>query len=374
MFSTEKLGYLETIALIVIVITNKIILNTSKDIIIYTGSSAWINVIYISIIALLIIMLISYFFKNFQGKDILDISEYLGGKNLKLIIGILHIFLLLLVPISIIKIFSEMLKLIYFKASPLPFITIFFIIGSLIANRYSLKTLAKANLIIIPIVFISIFIILLSSIHSFIPERIYPILGNGINKTFFSGLSNLYSFSGIGYLLFINPFLSNNNNFKKISIISIIISGICLLLSVICILLALTFSFNNGETFSLYLLTRNLNFGRFIQRIDAIFIFIWILATISYISIAIYFCIYIFKKLTNIIDTNCINYTFHLLIFTILIIPINYAVFSSLMSSISKIGSLILIFGIDILILFFANLKYNAILKKKGKIHESSTS
>ena len=374
MFSTEKLGYLETIALIVIVITNKIILNTSKDIIIYTGSSAWINVIYISIIALLIIMLISYFFKNFQGKDILDISEYLGGKNLKIIIGILHIFLLLLVPISIIKIFSEMLKLIYFKASPLPFITIFFIIGSLIANRYSLKTLAKANLIIIPIVFISIFIILLSSIHSFIPERIYPILGNGINKTFFSGLSNLYSFSGIGYLLFINPFLSNNNNFKKISIISIIISGICLLLSVVCILLALTFSFNNGETFSLYLLTRNLNFGRFIQRIDAIFIFIWILATISYISIAIYFCIYILKKLTNIIDTNCINYTFHLLIFTILIIPTNYAVFSSLMSSISKIGSLILIFGIDILILFFANLKYNAILKKKGKIHESSTS
>ena len=103
MLSTEKLGFLETIALITIVITNKIILNTAKDIISSTGSSAWINVIYISIVAIIITLLISKLFKHFQGKDILDICSYLGGNPLKLIMGILYISSLLLVPVSVIK-------------------------------------------------------------------------------------------------------------------------------------------------------------------------------------------------------------------------------------------------------------------------------
>ena len=371
MLSTEKLGFLETIALITIVITNKIILNTAKDIISSTGSSAWINVIYISIVAIIITLLISKLFKHFQGKDILDICSYLGGNPLKLIMGILYISSLLLVPVSVIKNFSDTLQLIYYKTSPLPYIVCFFILGSLIANRYPLKTIAKTNLLIIPIVFVSILIILFSSINSFKIERIYPILGDGFNETFFSGLSNLFSFSGIGYLLFINPFLNNTKDFKKISIISVTISGIYLFLSVICILLSLTYSYYSEEPFSLYLLTRNLNYGKFIQRIDAIFIFIWILATLSYISIAFNFCIYIFKRLTNIQDTICINYTFHLLIFAILIIPTSFATFSNIVISISKYGSLILIFGISIFILFLANFKKKIFAKQKGKLNES---
>ena len=31
-------------------------------------------------------------------------------------------------------------------------------------------------------------------------ERLGVIMGNGINETFFSGLTNLFAFSGIGYL------------------------------------------------------------------------------------------------------------------------------------------------------------------------------
>ena len=366
--NSEKIGFIEAIALVSIVMTNKIILNTPKEIISNTGSSSWLNVLYISIIAVLVVWFISFLFKNFQGHDILDVSEFLGGNTLKVIMGILYIFLLMLVPMFVIKNFAETLKIIYFKTSPLLYIVLFFIVSSTIANKFSIKVLAKANLILIPIVFLSIIIILISSIKDFIPERIFPILGYGVNETFFSGLSNLFSFSGIGYLFFINPFISKTKDLKKISIISIIISGIYLFLSVTCILLSLSFTFKSGEAFSLYLLTRNLEYGRFLQRTDAFFILVWILSTISYISIAIYFCIYIFKKLTKITDTNSICYTFNLFIFTILIIPTTFATFTNIVGKVSKIGSLVILFGFSILILIFANFKLKIINKKKGKV------
>lgn len=364
--NSEKIGFIEAIALISIVMINKIILNTPKEIISSTGSSSWLNVLYISIIVVFVVWIISFLFKKFQGKDILDVCEFLGGNTLKIIVGILYMFTLLLVPMFVIKNFSETLQIIYFKTSPLIYIVLFFIVSSTIANKFSIKVLSKANLIIIPIVFFSIIFILLSSIKDFKVERIFPILGYGVNETFFSGLSNLFSFSGICYLLFLNPFLDKTQDFKKISIISIIISGIYLFLSVTCILLSLSFTFKSGESFSLYLLTRNLEYGRFIQRIDAVFILIWIISTLSYISIAIYFCIYIFKKLTKICDTSTINYTINLLILTILLLPSNFADLNNFIGNTLKVNSLILIFGVSPLILILANLKLKLINKKEN--------
>lgn len=356
--NSEKIGYIEAIALIAVVMINKIVLNTPREIIASTGSSAWINVIYISVISIFISWLIATLFKKFQDKDILDVSEFLGGKTLKIIIGSLYFISLILVPTFVVKNFAETLKLIYYRTSPLIYVLLFFIIASLIANMFSsLKTLAKVNLLVIPAVLASIVIILFSSARNFVPERIFPLLGYGANETFLSGLSNLFSFSGIAYLLLLNPLIDKPSNLKKISIISIIISAVYLFLSVTCILLSLSFTFKSGEPLSLYSLTRNLEYGRFIQRVDAIFILIWLLSTLSYVSIALFFCINIFKKLTNISSSKYLNYSIHLLVLALLLIPVNYTNYNNKIGSIIKILATVLIFGISLLILIFANVK-----------------
>ena len=81
--SATKMGFVEAILFILVVITNKIILNLPKTIITGCGNSAWINVIYISILAVILTLIIVKLFKRFEGYDILDISNYLGGKPLK---------------------------------------------------------------------------------------------------------------------------------------------------------------------------------------------------------------------------------------------------------------------------------------------------
>ena len=354
---SEKIGYVEAIALITIVMINKIILNTPKDIIAKNGPASCLNVLYISAIAIAIVCLISYLLKKFPGKDILDISEFLGGKPLKVAIGMAYVLLLIMLTASIIKNLSETLRIIYFRTSPILFIALFFIVSSTICNRFSIKVIAKANLIISPAIFISVIILLASSIKNFMPERIFPILGYGLNQTFFSGLSNIFSFSGILYLLFLPPLLDKPNKLKRMSVIAIIISSVYLLLSVTCLLLSLSFTMNSDESFSLYVLTRNLDYGRFIQRVDAVFILIWIIAIVSYINIPISLCIYIFKKLTNISDTNSINYSINLLILAISIIPIEYAIFATFVARSVQYSFLILFFAISIPILIIANLK-----------------
>ena len=76
--NTYKIGTFEAIALICIVMTNHIIINIPEIIIQSAGTSAWINVIFISLVSIGFTLLICLLFKNFLGKDILDICELVG--------------------------------------------------------------------------------------------------------------------------------------------------------------------------------------------------------------------------------------------------------------------------------------------------------
>lgn len=365
---SEKIGLVEAIGLISIMIINNIIINAPKEIIQVVGTSSWLNVIYISIIVIFIVTILCTLFKKFTEYDLLDICDFLGGKTLKTIIGILYISLLVISSILLLKNTCEILKLIYFKKSPLIFIALFFLVSAIISNNFSIKVLCKVNLIILPLLILSIFVILLSSMKNFIPQLIFPILGYGAKQTFLTGLTNLTSFSGILYLFFINPFLNKNGDFKKVSLFSVILSGICLFLSVISLILSLTFTLKSGEDFPLYLLARSVEYGRFLQRVDAIFIFIWIISSISYLSFNIFFSLYIFKKLTNLSDTGAVKYAYGLFLLTLVIIPSTYVTFVHSLENFYKVACLILIFGISLLILLFANLKLKFINKEKGHV------
>ena len=65
-----KLSNIEAIGLVLIIIINHIILNFSKSIISTTSSA--------SALIILFVQLLLFLFKHFSGKDILDISQYLG--------------------------------------------------------------------------------------------------------------------------------------------------------------------------------------------------------------------------------------------------------------------------------------------------------
>lgn len=355
--NTEKIGYIEAIAIITLVIINKVILILPKEIISQTGSAAVLNVVYVSILAFLIVWLISLLYKRFQGYDIIDVSHYLGGNFLKYLIGTLYFILFILVPIFVLRNFAETIKNVYFRSSPFIFILLFFIVSTIIANRFSHRVLAKANLILMILGFLGIALILIASFRRFSYDQLFPLFGYGFKETFVYGLSSLFSFSGIGYLFFFGPILDKPQDFKKISIISIIISGIYLILTVACILLSFSFSFKSGESMSLYLLARTIDFGKFIQRVDAVFIFMWIVSSILYVSFSIYFSIYIFKKLTKISDSSYINYTINLAILAFLLIPVGIGTFNSIVENAFKFLTLVVIFIGSIVILVFANLK-----------------
>jgi spore germination protein (amino acid permease) len=296
-------------------------------------------------------------FKNFPNSDILDISEFLGGKSLKITIGVAYIIYLMIIVSFLIRNFSESLRLIYFPNTHFSAIALIFIIVAIILNKLGFKTIVKCNLIILPLVLLSLLIIFFSTIDEFTIQRFFPILGNGFNSTFILGATNIFSFGGIILLYFIMPILNNSDSYKKVSFISIIISSVYLLLSVISLLLVIPMISSAESTLSIYLAAREVQFGDFFQRVDAIFILIWMLSIFSYFSVILSYILFIFKKIFNNKHSKPMVYCFAFLIFTLSLIPKNAVQINTMSDTLYKYLSLTLVFGISIFILILANLK-----------------
>ncbi len=355
--NSYKLEKLEFISLIIIIMINKLILNIPYYIIDLVGSGAIVNIIYIGIIDLIITLIIIKLLDNFGNSDILDISEFLGGKVLKTLIGIISIGLFLIVSFITLVDFSNVLHTIYFQNFPIIYILFLFILGILIVNFVGFKSIIRAISFVVPFAVISVIVAFFAIWKNLNINNLTPILGESYHKTFILGISNTFSMYIIVYLYFIKPFLKDSSNFKKASIISYIISFILLLLTIISMLTLFNTSSKNEPINSLFLLSRQLELGQFIQRIDAIFILLWIFSIFAYLSFVIFLINRIIKKLTNISNEKMLSFPVCSILFGLTIIPINISQIHFIENTLYKYIILGFMFGIGIIILILANFK-----------------
>lgn len=352
-----KIGSVAAVFLVLTVIINHIALSFPKNILDFNGSGTFINLIYISIIAIFIVLLICNLLKRFPGNDILDVSSFLFGKTFKFIIGLLFIVYIILTCSYLIRDFCEGLKIIYFTRTNVFYILALFMITICIVVKLGDKAVINSNLLILPIALFSIILILIANIKNLVPQRIFPIFGYGINKTFIQGIQNLYSFGNIGILYFLPSYLKDITKLKKISLIAIFISSFYLIITLTGLFIMFPFTISSNETMPLYLASRFIEFGNFFQRIDSIFLLIWIWTMILHLSILLIICIKIITKISIIKNRNIIVYTICILIFVISLIPKNLVEINFFELNIYKYMVLFFILGGGICILIFANVK-----------------
>ena len=182
----EKLGNFEAICLIVVIFVNHIVLNLPQMILDNTGTASILNTIYILILVLIFAVLILKLLKKFIGLDIIDISEYLGGKPLKILIGTLCILYLIFESVFLTRIFSQNLVLVYFPSYPMSFILFLFLFIGVAANIIGRKSIIKTNTIIVPIALFSILFTFIFVADMLRIERSLPIFDNGLDKIFLS--------------------------------------------------------------------------------------------------------------------------------------------------------------------------------------------
>lgn len=368
----KQISNFQAIALILIIVINHLILGTPRTLIAETGTGTILNMLYVFILALLLVFIISKLFNNFKGKDIIDISEFLGGKFLKVIVGIVFIGYFLVILSTTVRVIVQDLEIIYFQNISVYVLTLAILASIVFVYKYGSSAVVKCNSIIAPIVGIAILIIAFSNVQDFSLDRIFPILGFGAKETFITGASNIFAYSGLAILYFIMPMLKDSKNFKKVSIVSTILVGILIVGSVSSLVLSFPFIENINEISSLYVESRDISYWQVFQRIDGLFVFSWILALLSYISVVLFIIVVIFRKLTNAKKEFPVVLAFATITYVTTLIPNNIAMIRFLEDIVFKYTNIIVAIFLSLIVLIFANIKYKIVNRKNTIINSNN--
>lgn len=359
MTNIERIGKIEAIALFITIISNNIIINISTIVLNCTSTGSWLNILYLTIICLLFVLLICKFFKPFINADILDVSYFLGGKVLYYIIAILYIIFFIFFSALCTRYFANSLNIIYFNNTPLVALVLLLLIPATIASRIGLKAVSGSNIIFVPITIITFLIFFFASIRFYSWQNLFPALGYGLKETFLTNITNIFAFNVVAYLYFLKPFFKNEDNYRKISILAVIICGLYLFISIVALLMTFSFITLTDETLSIYLITRLISFGRFFQRIDAFFIFTWILVILSFLSFNLFIIVHIIKKTTKLQTHAELVFPSCALLFSFSLFFKDMTIVKSITATAYKFYTVILVYIISFFILFFAYIKKN---------------
>ncbi|HQD29322.1 GerAB/ArcD/ProY family transporter [Acetivibrio saccincola] len=363
-------GKVETTSLLIIVMTTQLFISFPRFVAEKAGTAGWILIVYLTVLSLFLFTIISKMYKNFQGKDIIDIGEYVGGNIGRILIGLIIIIDYMFIAPGVLREFSDSLKIITLDKTPIGFVMLFFLIGMITAAFYGIEPITRFSAIIVPIVAAAFILIIIGIIPNFNLTNLFPLMGSGVNNIFIKGIPNVSIFSGISILFILPPFLNSYDCFRKTGFYSILLSGFFLTVGALIYTLSIPYPASTEFTMPMYTLARTIDWGRFFTRIESIFVFAWAASAFIYLSILLFFIVYVFKK------------TFRLEYYTPLILPVSVLVFAfalipesmmrvfQLESQIFRAYAWIVTFGMPIILLMAALL----IKKKKGAVPNEKNS
>ena len=353
----NKLGNFEATCLIVVLFINHLVLNLPQMILDNSKNASILNCIYILALVLIFVLLIIKLLKNFAGLDIIDISEYVGGKFLQILVGFICIVYLLIESSFLTRMFSKNLFLAYFNDYPISFIVFLFLFVAVIANLMGRKSIIKTNTIIVPIALFSILFTFIFVADLLRVERSLPIFADGASSIFLTGASNIFAFNGLFFLFFISPLLNKKEDMPKVAYTSTLICGIFLIFSIMALVFAFSDIYSVVRISPLYFIILNSKLSSFLERPEIIFIFIWTLSLMSFLSVAVMFILNIFKKLTKMKEVKTLSVAVCTIIFTISLLIDNVFILEKIANAFYKYATLVLVFGIFTLVLISANIK-----------------
>lgn len=272
----------------VISIITKIFLGVPRTLIQEGGSAAWLLTLLAAVFASTGIFFLVKLLRKFPGKNIIEIAQILWGAPGRIIVALLLALFFLLVSTIVVREFSETMLITVLPRTPISVIIFFFIAAMVMGSYNGLEVITRASTILFPFIIGGILSILLLASNFYDFNNLFPVFGTGVGKLLWHspGRSSLFT-----DLIFVGLIASSVSDTEKIGSkvwMGFAFSALLFVVVEILYISAITTEAGSKLYIPLFQLARIIYMGRFVQRIEALYIFIWFFTGALQLSIALY--------------------------------------------------------------------------------------
>jgi len=323
MIREGKFGTHEAVCLVTITITAKMFFTSPGVLADILGPSTWYMTLLSASTAAVGFTFIYLLLKRFPGKNIVEAFEASLGRFFGFIFPFLLVLLFMLNASAIIREFVEVLKVYVLPLTPISILIGTFTTVAALVSFLGLETIARYAKLSAYILLGSFIAVLILASQKYETFRMFPILGHGIAPIIRHGLARSSFYGEVLILAVAAGSLQGAKYVKKSGYLSLVISGI--MVSSALLAFTLTFPYYTGAeiTAPMYQLTAMIDYGRFLQRLEPIFLFIWFVSSFLSVTAIFYTTVSLYCKIFRIQDMRPIIFPFSIILFTVAMMPSN---------------------------------------------------
>lgn len=231
-----------------------------------------------------------------------DLLDLISSKTLKLIVGTVIITAIATVTILTLRQYCEGIKVMALPKSPIYFIVGFFTVAMIIGTLCGLNSIGKVCSFFVPIIYFVAIILTLATFNKNDVYNLFPVFGRGISVVFSQSILMLSMLFELIILFFLPPLLKYPEDFKKIGNLTVIWSFLCFFVIGSIYAISSVSQSENYEPF--FRLIKQIEFGNFLQRFDSVFLILYCISALLYLSSMLFFLTHITAKLFEIKKMN----------------------------------------------------------------------
>jgi len=314
-------GRWEATCFLTSIIGARMFLNFPRTVVEIAGPAGWIMTLYTIILVFIVFLLITRLYRPFEGKDLIDIGEMALGSFGRIIIGLILISYSVFSLAVFLREFAEDMKTISYVMSPISFILILLLLGTVAAAYFGLEAIVRTAALFVPVIIVGFIIIFAGVIPYFNINHLFPIFEDGWSNVAVNGISLMSVFSPIIWLFLITPYIKTNRNMKAVGYNALWITGLAFFISSLVYVLVYPYPVALENFLPLFHLARLINIGRFFQRIESMFVLIWAAGALLYLSSGFYLLIHILTKTFRLKYQKPLIIPLAILIFNLSLLP-----------------------------------------------------
>lgn len=311
-----KFGNQEAVWLTVSVIVAKVFFtspSTAADIL---GTTVWYMTLISAATAIAGFGLIVRLLKRFPNMDLTEVYERALGRVAGSVFSLaLGIYLMFVTSVNIAE-FLEVIKVYVFPNTPNWYITAIFAASVLIISIVGLESIARISKIIAFFMVAGFLAVLILSVENYEVLNLFPIFGYGLDKTVLHGILRCSVYGDVIILAVFAKSLQGTQYVKRAGIIALVLSGLLIFLSVLAFSLSFPYYSSHEITSPMYEIATMIDYGRFVQRIEPVFLFIWITTSLISATALFYSFVWIYCGVFRIRDRRPIIIACGVILFT----------------------------------------------------------
>lgn len=259
--------------------------------------AGWMISLISGVVALVIFALVNAGLKrSYPGHDLIDVARLTMGQGVGWFVSVVIGIYFLLVTAGVMRQFMEQIVSNVLQNTPLLIIGGLFTIAVSYIAQCGLEGICRTAYIILPILIGAMILLGFALMNWWQPAWLLPLWGSGPLPVLRGGLLYSSIFTNVLLISLIYPHAHEPEKLMRVGVWSIVITD-CLLTGFIILFFMIYPAVEGAKiAFPFYELARMIYIGRFMQRLESVFIFLWVSVAVIRISMTLWASAYSFSR------------------------------------------------------------------------------